>query len=161
MKYCFSSFYGLFLLGITVFMFLRFVQVDRNKYHFFKDFEDKENDPVSITHVHHTELQRYLLLFNDCLSENFFEKLWRLHITPFRFSVKNMLARFKELCIELNDNGVQYDENTKQLDFWRCLETIQGTEFATFVSRKREEYCKKPATTHPSVNSLMGTFINK
>ena len=42
-------------------MFLHFVQVDRNKYHFFKAFEDKENDPVSITHVHHTELQKYLL----------------------------------------------------------------------------------------------------
>ena len=42
-------------------MFIYFVQVDRNKHHFFKAFEDKVNDPVSITHVHYNEFQKYLL----------------------------------------------------------------------------------------------------
>ena len=98
---------------------------------------------------------------NDRLSERFFEELRRLHIKSFRFSVKNMLARFKEFCIELDGNGVGYDENTKQLDFWRCLETMKEPEFATFVSREREEYRKQPSASWPSIDLLMGTFIDK
>lgn len=43
---------------------------------------------------------------NDCVSKNLLEELWRLHIKSFRFSVKNMLARFKELCIKLDGKGV-------------------------------------------------------
>ena len=64
---------------------------------------------------------------NDRLCEGFFEELRRLHVKSFKFLVKDMLSRFKELCLELDGNGVAYDENTKQLDFWRCLETMKGT----------------------------------
>ena len=77
---------------------------------------------------------------NDRLSEGFFKELWRLHVKLFKFSVKNMLACFKELCIELDGHGVAYDENTKQLDFWRCLETMKETEFTTFVNCERGDY---------------------
>ena len=72
-----------------------------------------------------------------------------------------MHARFKELCIKIDGNGGPYNENTKQLDFWRCLETMKETEFATFVSHKRDEYRKQPSTSRPSIDSLMGTFIDK
>ena len=50
---------------------------------------------------------------NDRLSERFFEELRSLNVRMFKFSVKSMLSRFKELCIELDANGVTYDENTK------------------------------------------------
>ena len=98
---------------------------------------------------------------NDRLSESFFEELRRLHVKSFRFSVKDMLARFKGLCNELDGNGANYDENTKQLDFWRCLETMKETEFANFVSREREDYRKQPTTSRKTVDSLLGTFIDK
>ena len=84
---------------------------------------------------------------NDRLSEGFFKKLRCLHVKSFKLSVNNILAHFKELCIELDGNGVDYDENTKQLDFWRCLETMKETEFANFVSREREDYRKQSAAT--------------
>ena len=98
---------------------------------------------------------------NDRLSEGIFEELRRLHVKTFKFSVKDMLARFKQLCIELDGNGVIYDENTKQLDFWRCLETMKETEFANFVNREREDYRKQPTATRTSVDLLIGTFIDK
>ena len=72
-----------------------------------------------------------------------------------------MLSRFKELCVELNGLGVHYDENTKQLDFWRCLETMKEAEFASFVSREREDYRKKDRAARPSVDELIPTFIDK
>ena len=98
---------------------------------------------------------------NDRLCEGFFEELRRLHVKSFKFSVKDMLSRFKELCLELDGNGVVYDENTKQLDFWRCLETMKETEFSNFVSREREDYRKLPAASRKKVDLLLGTFIDK
>ena len=98
---------------------------------------------------------------NDRWSEQFFEELRRLNVKAFKFSVKDMLDRFKELCLELDGHGVAYDENTKQLDFWRCLETMKETEFANFVNREREDYRKQPVATRPAVDTLMVTFIDK
>ena len=80
---------------------------------------------------------------NDCLAEAIFEKLKALRIKNFKFSVKSLLSKFKELCNELDAHGVSYDKNTKQLDLWRCLETTNEPEFATFVNREQEDYRKK------------------
>jgi len=72
-----------------------------------------------------------------------------------------MLAHFKELCIELDGNGVDYDKNTKYLNFWCCLETMKETEFANFVSREREDYRNQSASTQPKIDLLMSSLINK
>ena len=51
-----------------------------------------------------------------------------------------MLVDFKELTQELDTLSVLYDENTRQLDFWRCLKTTKKPDFATFVNRARDTY---------------------
>ena len=38
---------------------------------------------------------------------------------------------------------------------------MKEAEFANFVSREREDYCKQSASTRPNVDLLMGTFIDK
>ena len=98
---------------------------------------------------------------NDRLAEGFFEGLKVLHVKNFKFSVKNMLSRFKELCIELNNHGVTYDVNTKQLDFWRCLETMREREFCSFVNREREVYRQTDMSTRKSVDDLIPVFLDK
>ena len=72
-----------------------------------------------------------------------------------------MLSRFKELCVELDNHGVTYDANTKQLDFWRCLETMKETEFSNFVNRERETYRQTTISARQSVDTLIPTFLNK
>ena len=98
---------------------------------------------------------------NDRLAEGIFEELKNLNVRNYKFSVKDMLSRFKELCEELDGHGVAYDSNTKQLDFWRCAETMKETEFATFVNREREEFRKAPRATRQSIDSLIQLLIDK
>ena len=72
-----------------------------------------------------------------------------------------MLSHFKELCLELDSNDIDYDEITKQIDFCRCLRPMKKTEFSNYISREREGYHKLRFASRIKVHLLFESFINK
>ena len=79
----------------------------------------------------------------------------------FGFSVKTMLSEFISLSDEIGDLGGTYDEDDKQLDFWKAVKTMPEQKFSMFVAQQHDIYRASSRGSRESVTMLINKMIAK
>ena len=98
---------------------------------------------------------------NGHLVDKLKTRILDLSVKNFGFSVKTMLSKFTSLSDEIGDLRGTYNEDDKQLDFWRAVKTMPEQKFAMFVSQQHDIYRTTPKSTRETVTALISKMVAK
>ena len=87
--------------------------------------------------------------------------IWELSAKHYGFSIKMMLSTFTSLSNEIGDLGGTYDEDNKQLDFWKAVKTMPKQNFSILVAQQHNTYRATLRGIRESVTALVNKMIAK
>jgi hypothetical protein len=98
---------------------------------------------------------------NDSLVETERNKLKKLHVKNFGYSVIQMLAEFKNIRKRVNELGGHYSTDEQFLDFWSAIATMEEKQFATYVTTQKDTYRDTPKHQRNSIDDYITKFTKK
>ena len=96
---------------------------------------------------------------NDTLVQHTKEKLAKLNVKEFEYSIRDLLIEFDNLCMEVEvrlKGTLTEDEKISSL--WRGLESMKDEHFSKVVSDEKRLYRRTPAAARKSCSELVELF---